>query len=85
LIDIFIYNPCLLTIITNNIFGVVGIQTDNTIILRNKCFSAQEKQELNYTNYTAKPKEKLLVVTLLLFNNCVFSLDGANINLRQKG
>jgi hypothetical protein len=81
LIDIFIYDSCLLTITTNNIFGVISMQTNNIIILGNKCFSAQEKQELNYTNYTAKPKEKLLVVILLLFNSCVFSLDRTNINL----
>jgi hypothetical protein len=82
LIDTSTYNPCLLTTITDSVFGVVGMQTDDIIILRDKYFSAQEEQELNYTNYTAKPKEKLLVVTLLLFNSCVFSLDGTNINLR---
>jgi hypothetical protein len=82
LIDTSTYNPCLLIIITNSAFGVVGIQTDNIIILGDKCFSAREKHELTYANYTAKPKKKLLAVMLLLFNNCVFSLDGANINLR---
>jgi hypothetical protein len=85
LIDTSTYNPCLLTTITNSIFGVIGMQTDNIIILRDKCFSAREEQELNYTNYTAKPKEKLLAVILLLFNSCILSLDGTNINLRQKG
>jgi hypothetical protein len=85
LIDTFTYNSYLLTTTTDSVFGVVGMQTDNTIILGNKCFSAQEEQELNYTNYTTKPKKKLLAVILLLFNSCVFSLDGANINLRQKG
>jgi hypothetical protein len=44
--DTSIYNPCFLIIITNNILGVVGIQTNNTIILGNKCFLAREKQEL---------------------------------------
>jgi hypothetical protein len=79
------YNPCLLTTITNSVFGVIGMQTNNIIILRNKCFLAREKQELNYANYITKPKKKLLVVILLLFNSCVFSLDGTNINLYQKG
>jgi hypothetical protein len=46
LIDTFIYNPCLLIILTNNIFGRVGIQTDNTIILGDKRFLIQEEQEL---------------------------------------
>jgi hypothetical protein len=61
------------------------MQTNDIIILRNKYFSAQEEYKLIYANYTTKPKKKLLVVTLLLFNSCVFSLDGTNINLYQKG
>jgi hypothetical protein len=79
------YNPCLLITTTNSAFRVVGMQTDNIIILGDKYFSAQEEYELTYTNYTTKPKEKLSAVTLLLFNSCVLSLDGANINLYQKG
>jgi hypothetical protein len=40
------YNPCLLIILTDSVFRVVGIQTDNTIILGNKRFLTREKQEL---------------------------------------
>jgi hypothetical protein len=79
------YNLCLLITTTNSIFGVIGMQTNNIIILRNKYFSAREKHKLTYANYTAKPKKKLLAVTLLLFNNYVFSLDRTNMNLYQKG
>jgi hypothetical protein len=57
------------------------MQTNNIIILGDKRFSAQEKYELIYANYITKLKEKLLVVILLLFNNCVFSLDRTNMNL----
>jgi hypothetical protein len=85
LIDISIYNPCLLITTINSVFGVVGIQTNNIIILRDKYFSAREKYKLTYANYITKPKEKLLVVILLLFNSYVLSLDGTNINLYQKG
>jgi hypothetical protein len=85
LIDTSIYDPCLLITTTNSAFGVIGIQTNNTIILGDKCFSAREKHELIYANYTTKPKEKLLAVILLLFNSCILSLDGANMNLCQKG
>jgi hypothetical protein len=55
--DTFTYNPCLLITTTNSVFRVVGIQTDNIIILGNKCFLVQEKQELIQANYTAKPKK----------------------------
>jgi hypothetical protein len=85
LIDTSTYDPCLLITSTNNIFGIVGIQTDDIIILGNKRFLTQEEQELAQANYIAKPKEKLTAATPLLFNSCVFSLDGANINLCQKG
>jgi hypothetical protein len=44
--DTSIYNPCLLITITNSVFGVIGMQTNNIIILGNKCFSAQEKHKL---------------------------------------
>jgi hypothetical protein len=82
--DTSIYNPCLLITITNSIFGVISIQTNNIIIFGDKCFSAQEKHELTQANYTTKLKEKLLAVTLLLFNNYILSLNRTNMNLRQK-
>jgi hypothetical protein len=81
LIDTFTYDPCLLITITDSVFGVIGMQTNNIIILGDKRFSAQEEYELIYANYITKLKEKLLVVILLLFNSCVFSLDGTNMNL----
>jgi hypothetical protein len=61
------------------------MQTDDTIILGDKRFLTREEQELVQANYTAKPKEKLIAAIFFLFNNCIHSLDGANINLRQKG
>jgi hypothetical protein len=65
LIDISTYNPCLLITSTDSIFRVVGMQIDNTIILRNKRFLTQEKQELAQANYIAKLKEKLITATPL--------------------
>jgi hypothetical protein len=46
LIDISTYNPCFLITSTNSVFGIVGIQTNNIIILGDKRFLTQEKQEL---------------------------------------
>jgi hypothetical protein len=85
LIDTSIYNPCLLITSTNNIFRIIGIQTDNIIILGDKQFLIQEKQELAQANYITKLKEKLIAATPFLFNNYIFSLDRTNINLCQKG
>jgi hypothetical protein len=44
--DTSIYNPCLLIIITDSAFGVVGMQTDDIIILGDKRFSAREEHKL---------------------------------------
>jgi hypothetical protein len=85
LIDTSTYNLCLLITSTNSIFGVVGIQTNNIIILGDKRFLTREKQELAQANYTTKPKKKLIMATPFLFNSCIFSLDKTNINLYQKG
>jgi hypothetical protein len=56
---------------------------DDIIILVNKRFSAREKA-LKQAKYTAKPKKKLIAINLLLFNGCVFSLQGDQITLCQK-
>jgi hypothetical protein len=78
------YDPCLLVTTTREAFGIVGMQTDDTIILGNEQFSAREEQELAQAKYTAKPKEKLTPTTPLLFNGCVLSLRGTQMILCQK-
>jgi hypothetical protein len=85
LMDISTYNPCLLITSTNSVFGIIGIQTNDIIILGDERFLIQEKQELAQANYTAKPKKKLIAATPFLFNSCILSLDRTNMNLCQKG
>jgi hypothetical protein len=68
-----------LIIINKNIFGIVSIQTDDIIILVNKRFLAQEEKELKQAKYTTKPKEKLIIVNLLLFNGYILSFQGNQI------
>jgi hypothetical protein len=72
LIAISIYNPYFLIIINKDIFGIISMQTNDIIILVDKRFLAQEKEELKQAKYTTKPKEKLTIVNLLLFNSYVF-------------
>jgi hypothetical protein len=81
LIDISIYDPCLLITTTNSVFGVIDIQTNDIIIFGNKYFSAQEKYKLIQANYITKLKKKLLAVIPLLFNSYMLSLNKTNINL----
>jgi hypothetical protein len=78
------YNPCFLITITKAVFGVVGIQTDNTLILGSKEFDTIKDKELTKAKFSAKPKELLSLDTLLIFNSCILTQKEADIELRQK-
>jgi hypothetical protein len=80
----FTYNLCFLIIIIKVAFGVVGIQTDDTLIFRLKEFNTIEKEELTKAKFSAKPKELLSLETLLIFNGCILTQKEGDIKLRQK-
>ena len=67
------------------LFGIISIQTNNIIILGDNQFSALKEDKLVKVNLMVKPKEKLNLTTLLLFNRCIFSLNEDSIALHQKG
>jgi hypothetical protein len=75
------YDPCLLITQGKNRFGVVGMQTDDTIILANKDFADFEEKELIFT---AKPKEQLSPENPLIFNGCVLTKNKDTLTMRQK-
>ena len=66
------------------VFGVVGMQTDDTLILGSEKFSVLEEDELNKAKLSAKPKEALSPETPLIFNGCVLTQQGDIVELRQK-
>jgi len=61
------------------------MQTNNIIILGDDQFLALKEDELVKANLIAKLKEKLSLITPLLFNGCILSLNKDSITLRQKG
>jgi len=61
------------------------MQTNNIIILGDNQFSALKEDKLIKANLIAKPKEKLNLIILLLFNGCILPLNKDSIALRQKG
>jgi len=61
------------------------MQTNNIIILGDDLFLALKEDKLVKVNLIAKLKEKLNLITLLLFNRCTLSLNKDSIALRQKG
>src|SRR6266702_4296588 len=79
------FNPCFLIITTGTPFRIVGIQTNDIIILGDDQFLALKENELVKANLMAKPKEKLNLTTPLLFNGCILSLNEDSIVFCQKG
>ena len=80
------YDPCFLVTRTKDQFGVVGMQTDDTIILADEKFSVLEEDELVKAKFAAKPKQKLSHAEPLIFNGCVLTQDADvdSMSLRQK-
>ncbi len=76
-----IFNPCFLIITTGTLFRIVGMQTNNTIILRDDQFLALKEDKLVKANLIVKLKEKLNLITLLLFNRYILSLNKDSIAL----
>ena len=59
LITISIFNLCFLITTIGTLFGIVSIQTNNIIILREDQFLTLKEDKLAKANLMAKPKEKL--------------------------
>ena len=81
LITTFTFNLCFLIITIGTLFGIIGMQTNDIIILGDDRFLALKEDELVKANLIAKPKEKLNLITLLLFNRCILSLNKDSIAL----
>ena len=79
-----LYNPCLLVIIAYA-SELVGMQINDTLILKDSKFKALKHEELAKANITTKLTKQLLPDMLLIFNGYVFRQEGDLILLVQKG
>jgi hypothetical protein len=61
------YDSCLLYTNEDG-FGVVGLQTDDTLFLADKSFAEAEESELYKANFLAKDREQLTSSTPIKFN-----------------
>jgi hypothetical protein len=78
------YDPCLLISLLEQ-FGVVGMQTDDMLILYDSKFNQLEEDELRKAGFIAKPKEELTTSKLLLFNGCILTKEtNRSIRIQQK-
>jgi hypothetical protein len=77
------FDPCLLH--SNDPFGLVGLQTDDTLILASKKFVDLEEEELQKAGFLAKDREQLTVDTSLKFNGGLIQLlPNGTISLTQE-
>ncbi|KAF7574817.1 DUF1421 multi-domain protein [Pyrenophora tritici-repentis] len=82
------YDPCLL--ITNSddadVFGIVGMQTDDTLMLGTTAFLSREEKKIQKAQFRSKPKAMLTPEVQLDFNGCTLTMDASRVLiLRQKG
>ena len=74
------FDPCLLiTSTSKDIFGIIGMQTNNIFILALASFSQLEDLELDKAKLCAKPKEKLMLKLLLIFNRGILTRENNSI------
>jgi hypothetical protein len=69
------YDPCLM-VTDNGPLGIVGMQTDDTIILGDKTFNERESQEMTFK---CKVKTELKKGTALTFNGCIVTRSDDNV------
>jgi hypothetical protein len=55
----------------NKLFGIVSLQTNNTLFLIDKTFADTEKNKLYKAKFIAKKQKRLTVITLLKFNRAI--------------
>ena len=77
------YDPCLLQ--SNEPFGIIGLQTDDTLFLADETFINTEQNELYKAKFMAKEWEQLTVDIPIKFNNGVIQLlANGSITLTQE-
>lgn len=67
------YDPCLLHQ-TGDTFGVLGLQTDDTIGLFSPEFAQEEEEQIQAAGFASKPREQLTTATPLQFNGGLIQL-----------
>jgi hypothetical protein len=75
------YDPCLLY--SNRPFGVVGLQTDDTLFVGDDDFAKKEQAGLEKAKFMAKERERLTFTHNLKFNGGIIETDSTAITLIQ--
>ena len=75
-----IYDSCLLYS-NKNVFGMIELQTDDTLMLANKTFAEMKDKELEKARITFKFRKILIVFISLKFNENYIQLTNSEIHL----
>jgi hypothetical protein len=75
------YDPYFLY--SNHPFGVVSLQTDDTLFVRDDAFAKKEQLGLQKARFLIKERERLTTINDLKFNGGVIYTDGTGITLTQ--
>ena len=62
------YNLCLLHLNNPINFKIVGLQTNNTLLLTNLVFAALEQEKIKKAKFLTKEREQLILKQLIKFN-----------------
>jgi hypothetical protein len=72
------YDPCLMYSTNNTSFGLVRLQTDDTLIVADNTFTEAEEVELQKAGFIAKKREQLTKGNKLKFNGRDITLQSDN-------
>ncbi|KAE8553803.1 hypothetical protein EYB25_002341 [Talaromyces marneffei] len=79
------FDPCLLHCSEPNTgFGIVGMQTDDTLLLADDLFAIREQHEIETAAIACKPREELTYEKPLKFNGGLISESAQGIILNQE-
>lgn len=76
------YDPCLLVTHKRGV-GIVGLQTDDTLLLSDSIFAKAEENELRKAKFIAKAREMLTPKAPIKFNGAIVVMEGGSITITQ--
>src|SRR6266567_1453686 len=78
------YDPCLLHLNNPTNFGIVGLQTDDTLLLANSTFAASEQEKIEKAKFPTKEREQLTPEHPIKFNGGIIRQQDHIITLTQE-
>ena len=78
------YDPCLLYVNDSTSFGIVGLQTDDTLFLANATFATSEQEKIDKAKFSTKEREHLTLQHPIKFNGGIIRQQDNAITLTQE-